>query len=159
MDPQTVDERMDSFEKRLQGRFDGMIRTEFVTRLGDTMANLDGWYLLEADSTLSPEELQPVSGGHARRHLDSLVAEILAEERGVWTTMVYAQSMEDPWIVKVFHPRRAGCGCGGGGGIVPWWVLTRIKPESSPFQPSESCAIPTADGTEKGLKTWLKKLF
>ncbi|MBF0182775.1 MAG: hypothetical protein HQM06_00095 [Magnetococcales bacterium] len=132
-----------SFAKRLSGRFDGMIRQEDAERLAHTMVDLDGWYLLEP-SRAPPA--QPVDGPTASRHLEQLLQEILREEKGVWSTMVYVQNQEDPWIIKVFHPRRAGCGCGGQGGIVPWWVLSRVKPEQvaewqiTACRPSESAA-------------------
>ena len=139
---------------RLEGRFDGMIREAHVTRLAETIATLDGWYLLEPGNLPSLGEMQPVSGGEAQRHLRGLVDEILREERGVWTTMVYVQSAEDPWIIKVFHPRRAGCGCGGSGGILPWWVLSRVRPDTLDLLSPEQCAIPAKPGG-----TWWKRLF
>ncbi|WP_130472028.1 hypothetical protein [Candidatus Magnetaquicoccus inordinatus] len=141
-----------SFAKRLSGRFDGMIRQEDAQRLAHTIANLDGWYLVEPHTD---PPAQTVDGPTASRHLEQLLEEILREESGVWSTMVYVQNQEDPWIVKVFHPRRAGCGCGGQGGIVPWWVLSRIKPEQiAEWQPA-SCR--TADKPTKGAlwKKWL----
>ncbi len=116
-----------SFSERLSGRFNGMIRQEDAQRLAETIAGLDGWYLVEP---LGTPPGQPVDGRTASRHLHDLLQEILLEERGVWSTLVYVQSQEDPWIIKVFHPRRAGCGCGGQGGILPWWVLSRIEPET-----------------------------
>ncbi|MEO5340878.1 MAG: hypothetical protein H7837_10270 [Magnetococcus sp. MYC-9] len=115
-----------SFADRLSGRFNGMVRQEDARRLAEDIARWDGWYLLEPQAAWSE---QPVDGQTASRHLQGLMQEILDEERGVWSTLVYVQSQEDPWIIKVFHPRRAGCGCGGQGGILPWWVLSRVKPE------------------------------
>ncbi|MEO5363727.1 MAG: hypothetical protein H7838_08900 [Magnetococcus sp. DMHC-8] len=132
-----------SFAERLAGRFNGMIRQEDARRLAETVAGMDGWYLLEP---LEKPPAEPVDGGTASRHLLGLLQEILTEERGVWSTLVYVQSQDDPWIIKVFHPRRAGCGCGGQGGILPWWVLSRIPPEPVPeWQPS-TCTPPARTG-------------
>lgn len=140
-----------SFTQRLDGRFDGMIHQKDAQRLAETMAQMDGWYLLEPQGSF-PE--QPVGGVVARQHLDTLLQEILHEEQGVWSTMVYVQSLEDPWIVKVFHPRRAGCGCGGGGEIIPWWVFSRIKPEPMAAWNASSCATSVPQ-----KKAWWKKLL
>ncbi|MBF0417819.1 MAG: hypothetical protein HQL86_06185 [Magnetococcales bacterium] len=140
------------FHQRLEGRFDGMIRLADLPVLGDAIARHDGWYVVEPRQPF-PE--QPVDGAAASLHLQELVDEILREERGVWTTMVYVQSIEDPRIIKVFHPRRAGCGCGGGGGILPWKVFTRFKPEPVPAWESTSCAVPSGERTA----SWFKKLF
>ncbi|MBF0178419.1 MAG: hypothetical protein HQM03_00170 [Magnetococcales bacterium] len=137
------------FHRRLTGRFDGMIRQKDVSTLGDEMARRDGWYVVEPNVPM-PET--PVSGAAARRDLDGLVAEILEVERGVWTTMVYAQSFEDPWIIKVFHPRRAGCGCGPGGGVLPWKVFTRFKPGPVPEWENVQCATGQGDATRR---SWL----
>ncbi|MBF0190671.1 MAG: hypothetical protein HQL99_05910 [Magnetococcales bacterium] len=141
------------FHQRLEGRFDGMIRLADVTALGSAVALCDGWYVLEPRVPF-PE--QPVDGREASARLNGMVEEILREERGVWSTMVYVQSAEDPWIIKVFHPRRAGCGCGGGGGILPWRVLTRFKPDPVPAWEEGGCALPTASASGK---SWLKKFF
>ncbi|MEO5347707.1 MAG: hypothetical protein H7834_15210 [Magnetococcus sp. YQC-9] len=149
----TIAERSSlAFHERLEGRFDGMIRLADLSKLGDAVASHDGWYVLEPKLPF-PEE--PVAGEVASSHLQELVNEILREERGVWTTMVYVQSIEDPCIIKVFHPRRAGCGCGGGGGILPWKVFTRFKPEPVPAWESTSCAVST--GGHKA--SWFQKLF
>ncbi|MBF0401440.1 MAG: hypothetical protein HQL90_11800 [Magnetococcales bacterium] len=138
-----------AFAERLTGRFDGMIRQEDARRLAETVALLDGWYLLEPQGS-QPD--QPVDGQTARHHLEGLLQEILREERGVWSTMVYVQSQEDPWIIKVFHPRRAGCGCGGQGGILPWWVLSRLKPEAVAEWDTAACAVPAAPKKSSWLK-------
>lgn len=114
-----------TFAERLNGRFDGLIRLHDLDQLCQHVAARDGWFLVEPGRE-SP--VSPVNGEAARCHLERLVEEILTEERGVWTTMVYAQSFEQPDIIKVFHPRRAGCGCGGKGGVLPWWVMTRVAP-------------------------------
>ncbi|MBF0370595.1 MAG: hypothetical protein HQL52_14170 [Magnetococcales bacterium] len=139
------------FNERWSGRFDGMIRLQDVAQLGDEVAARDGWYLMEPDGDLPKT---PVDGHMARQHLDTLVAEILEEEKGVWTTMVYVQSQEDPWVIKVFHPRRAGCGCGGGGGILPWWIISRVMPDPVLAWKKPTCATP---GEKKG--GWLKNLL
>ena len=140
-----------SFSQRLHGRFDGMVRQEDANALAEKMAQCDGWYLL--GPTLDAPPVHPVNGDAACRHLQGLLQEILTEERGVWSTMVYVQSLEDPWIIKVFHPRRAGCGCGGEGGILPWWILSRIQPEA--IIAENSVVVPPPQSG----KAWWKKLF
>ncbi|MEO5378520.1 MAG: hypothetical protein H7832_12180 [Magnetococcus sp. DMHC-6] len=133
------------FLERWGGSFEGMVRLEDAKQLGHKIAELDGWFLLDPKVTHTQES---VSGSIAWHLFEKLIAEILREEQGVWSTMVYVQSREDPWLIKVFHPRRAGCGCGGGGGggsgvILPWWIFSRIPPPEEPidqwFKPT--CAI------------------
>lgn len=148
-----------TFIQRLSGRFDGMIRLEDVARLEERMASADGWFLVEPGRPL-PE--CPVDGAHAREHLRVLVEEILTVEQGVWTTMVFAQSMEDPEVVKVYHPRRAGCGCGGGTDVKPWWVLSRVIPEPVPGWPSanmETCASGSGGTQPQEGLSWWNRLF
>ncbi|MBF0143217.1 MAG: hypothetical protein HQL59_07140 [Magnetococcales bacterium] len=141
-----------TFSQRLEGRFDGIFRLADLAPLGETVASREAWYLVSPGEA-TPAAAAPVTGGEARAHLEKLVAEILREERGEWTTMVYVQSLEDPWIIKVYHPRRAGCGCGGGGGILPWWVFSRIPPEPVPAWNPGVCAAPEAKAP------WWKSLF
>ena len=140
-----------SFTERLKGRFDGFVRLEDARRLAEKLGESDGWYLLEPGEAL-PEEAVP--GEIAQAHLDGLVDEILLDRKGRWTTMVYAQSFTDPMVIKVFHPRRAGCGCGPASDIKPWWVLTRTPPESIPaWETPEVC---DADAAPKGRSWWKK---
>ncbi|MBF0626643.1 MAG: hypothetical protein HQL91_00330 [Magnetococcales bacterium] len=142
------------FPQRLEGRFDGMIRLADVATLRNEVERLDGWYVVEPRQPL-PEA--PVEGSIVSAQLQDMVEEILREERGVWTTMVYVQSVENPEIIKVFHPRRAGCGCGGGGGILPWRVFSRFRPESVPAWDEGSCA--TNPGSTAAGKSWLRKFL
>lgn len=146
-----AENRPEGFRQRLNGRFDGLVRQEDTAGLGVTVAARNGWYLVDPQGELPGE---PVDGCAARDHLLVLVAEILREERGVWSTMVYVQNRNDPWIIKVFHPRRAGCGCGGGGGVTPWWVLTRLVPEAVPGWNGAACAVPATREV-----SWWRKIF
>lgn len=139
---------VDGFAARLQGRFDGMFRLDLVEELKSRVGERDGWYLVDPGEEEFPAV--PVAGAEAAMRLQSLVEEILEVERGVWTTMVYVQSQEDPQIIKVFHPRRAGCGCGPGQNVKPWWVLSRIPPEPvAAWRQEEVCGV----GEKRG-KWW-----
>ncbi|HIJ84103.1 MAG: hypothetical protein HW380_590 [Magnetococcales bacterium] len=151
MSRQAVKPQPSSFADRVNGAFDGLVRIDDARRLAVEIEALGSWYLNEP---AQGDRSEWVDGGRARRHLEGLLEEILREEKGVWTTMVYVQSRENPELIKVFHPRRAGCGCGGGGGIVPWWILSRVVPESVPGWGQASCEV-----VPQGKKGWLGKLF
>jgi hypothetical protein len=144
-----------SFSQRLNGRYNGIIRMADAWHLAAAVVAYDEWYIVDPENQ---DRLRSVGGSDAGCYLEELLEEILREEKGVWSTLVYVQEISNPQIIKVFHPRRAGCGCGGQGGIVPWRVLTRIKPEIIPKWQQESCEVHTSDTGNAGLK-WLKKLF
>ncbi|MBF0154378.1 MAG: hypothetical protein HQL64_11615 [Magnetococcales bacterium] len=141
-----------TFSQRLTDRFDGMIRLADVERLSTVVEHLNGWYLVEPGVAMPTTT---VDGIEASRHLAALVEEILEEERGVWTTMVYVQSQEDPWLIKVYHPRRAGCGCGGGGGIRPWWILSRTPPEPVAAWSEKGVCATAASSPSSWWKKWV----
>lgn len=143
--------QMRSFRDKVNGPFDGLVKIDDARKLAAEIETMGPWYLNEP--TLGGEAAL-VDGTQARGHLERLLEEILREEKGVWTTMVYVQSRQNPELIKVFHPRRAGCGCGGGGGIVPWWILSRDVPESVPGWTQSACAVDS--GSKKG---WLGKFF
>ncbi|MBF0187198.1 MAG: hypothetical protein HQL50_04660 [Magnetococcales bacterium] len=154
----SVKDHNTGFSKQLNGRFDGMIRLEDIEQLKEAIALHNDWFLIEPGEPL-PETT--ISGYRARDELTTLVDEILEEERGVWSTMVYVQSKSDPHIVKVFHPRRAGCGCGAGGGIKPWRVLTRVQPEPvAEWETADSCTPQSVENetTTPPVPLW-KRLF
>ncbi|MBF0357883.1 MAG: hypothetical protein HQL70_04695 [Magnetococcales bacterium] len=144
-----------SFSERLKGRFNGMVRLADAWHLAAAVVEYNDWYMV--DPTCQ-EQACRVSGADVGCHLEELLEEILREEKGVWSTMVYVQDITDPQIIKIYHPRRAGCGCGGQGGIVPWWVLTRVEPEIVPEWQQESCGVDSLDSAGGGL-SWLKKIF
>ncbi|MGN7613277.1 hypothetical protein ACQZV8_14475 [Magnetococcales bacterium HHB-1] len=142
------------FLHRLKGRFDGLIRMDDLVHLNQFISDHDGWYLFEPGAAIPSET---VSGDAACYHLESLIEEILREERGIWTTMVYIQNIDHPEIIKVFHPRRAGCGCGGGSSAIkPWWILSRIKPQAHPSWQNTGCEI-SIESEKKDKKSWWKR--
>ena len=143
-----------TFPQRLKGRFNGLVRLADAWTLAAGVVAYEGWYLLDPSK---PAEIKEVSGSEVGCHLEELLEEILREEKGVWSTLVYVQDIQDPQIIKVYHPRRAGCGCGGQGGILPWWVLTRIKPEPVPEWEQASAELNRPE--KRGGFPWLKKLF
>lgn len=140
-----------SFKDRVSGPFDGLVRIDDARQLAVEIETIGPWYLFEP--TLGGQATL-VDGTRARGHLEGLLEEILREEKGVWTTMVYVQSRHNPELIKVFHPRRAGCGCGGGDVIVPWWIMSRDVPESIPGWTQSACSIDSG-----GKKSWLGKFF
>ncbi|MBF0455242.1 MAG: hypothetical protein HQL72_10560 [Magnetococcales bacterium] len=144
-----------SFPQRLNGRFSGVVKLADAWYLAAAITEYEGWFLLDPSR---PGEVLKMSGLDAGCHFEGLLDEILREEKGVWSTLVYVQELKDPRIIKVFHPRRAGCGCGGEGGIVPWWVLTRITPEPVPEWEPSSCEIKPA-ASKSGLFSWIKRLL
>ncbi len=144
-----------TFPQRLKGRFDGMVRLADAFHLASAVVEHEVWYVIEPSK---PEEVRKVTGAEVGCHLEELLEEILREENGVWSTLVYVQEFTNPEIIKVYHPRRAGCGCGGTGGILPWWVLTRVEPEPVPEWQEASCETESGSQSGGGF-AWIRKLF
>ncbi|MEG3640189.1 hypothetical protein [Magnetococcus sp. PR-3] len=142
------------FTERLKGTFDGLFRLEDARTLGEKLNQMGAWYVVQPDALDQP--VDPMSAEAASQHYHTLVEEILAAEKGIWSTMVYVQSQEDPQLIKVYHPKRAGCGCGGSSGITPWWLFSKAQPEPVPqWQKSESCELPANGEAKKGFITRL----
>ncbi|OSM02176.1 hypothetical protein MAIT1_02277 [Magnetofaba australis IT-1] len=137
-----------------------MIRIEDVHSLGERMAAFSAWWVCEP---LGEEEIvEKMDGEQAQRLLLSLADEILREEKGVWSTMVYSQRIDDVKIIKVYHPRRAGSSCGGGKSkIAPWWVFVNVEPHAWPeWKPKAEPATPAkAEAMKAAGRTWWKKVF
>lgn len=144
-----------SFLQRINGRYNGLVRLADAFHLAAAVVEYNGWYLLEPSKQ---DCVRKATGAEVGCHLEELLEEILREEQGIWSTLIYVQDITDPQIIKVYHPRRAGCGCGGGGGIIPWWVLSRIAPEQVPEWQQDSCATSGSQAKSGGLG-WFKKLF
>ncbi|ABK43908.1 hypothetical protein Mmc1_1397 [Magnetococcus marinus MC-1] len=137
------------FNERLKGSFDGMFRLEDARALGERLAQHGDWYAVQPENLDQPHT--PLTAQAARAHYLTLVEEILAAEKGVWSTMVYVQSQEEPRLIKIYHPKRAGCGCGGSGGILPWWIFSKEQPQPVPQWQQASTKCEMSEHPKRGL--------
>nr|CRH06795.1 conserved protein of unknown function [Candidatus Magnetococcus massalia] len=145
------------FDERIKGTFDGLFRLEDAQALGVHLEEMGDWYICTPEQL--GEQIKPSTGHEARELYETLVAEILKVERGTWSTMVYVQEMHDPALIKVYHPKRSGCGCGSGGGILPWYLFSQVEPMVIPeWQKSESSCVAVANTSQEPRKGWLQRL-
>ena len=82
--------------------------------------------------------------------LDDLDRLLRCEHAEDYCGLAYADDLEQPSLVKIYHPRRMGKVCGSSGEpIPPAWVISAVPPGdlSTPPLPAVS-----------GWRTWLERL-
>ncbi len=117
-----------SFQQHYRGRFRGVLRWHQLDALWQAVRERPrGWYAYLVSAEL-PES--PLSEDDLLRFL-SEVDHLLRQEHDYdYCGIVYADSLEQPEMIKIFDPNNLGASCGSSGRIIPpRWLLTRIPPE------------------------------
>ncbi len=123
-----MDERLNDYKSRVNGRFLGVLRWPQFDTLWQALENdAHGWYVYEPEKQDPPTS--PLSLEQMRNFLETASAylrEGCTEDR---CGAVYADSLEQPDFIKIYNPRLMG-GCGMGRAPLPQWLLSRVQPVS-----------------------------
>ena len=98
-------------------------------QLSDFWARLDpaaGWYLYALGEA---RPLEPADAEHVlafTREIDSLLRR---EHHEDYCGIVYADSVDDPSLIKIYDPSHLGTSCGSSKHrILPGWVMSKMPP-------------------------------
>lgn len=116
-----------SFEDRLDGRFEGILRWEDLTRFWDRLiAQNKPWYIYEVGLAV-PTQLQ--SPEDVKKTVKSIDTFLHKEHDHDYCGIVYADDVQNPTLVKVLNPNNLGASCGTGGvKIWPKYILSLEPP-------------------------------
>ncbi len=116
-----------SFEQRLSGRFEGVLRWPDLDALWvQVKASKTPWHIYEVGMDVPDRQIPE----------DMLVDEINAIDKTLrdnhdqdYCGIVYVDDPDAPTLVKVFGPKNLGASCGSSGSKTwPRWILSHIPP-------------------------------
>lgn len=140
---------MSQFLTAFDGSFTAALRWHHLDALWDAVrADADGGWFIYTIGETPPDT--PAA-------LDALVyfiaetdALLRAEHKEDYCGIVYADNLQRPAFIKIYHPRRLGSVCGSSGQrTLPGWILSKLQPED--------VVVPPAPATH-GWKIW-NRLF
>lgn len=108
------------------GRMSGVLRWPQLDALWRKLDADDGWYLYEIGSPLPDTTLNEAQLAKAIAEMDAFLRR---EHDESYCGVVYADSLQNPQLIKVYHPKKMGASCGcSGSTILPRWTLSRQAP-------------------------------
>jgi hypothetical protein len=136
------------FYEHYRGYFGGVLHWQQLDELWlNVRKNPQGWYAYFINENL-PENSLSVS------ELEKFIIEVDTllhrDHEHDYCGIVYADSKEQPQMIKIFDPNNLGSSCGSCGKVIPpRWLLTKIKPEHI----NDDSVVPA------NRKRWWDKIF
>jgi hypothetical protein len=118
-----------SFQQRLQGRFEGILRWQQLDELWPKLKQSEAdWYFYQVGSPLPETAL---SGAALAESIDGLDALLRQEHDYDYCGIVYADDLKQPTLVKVYDPSNLGSSCSHPGAppIPPRWIISQYPPQ------------------------------
>jgi len=111
-----------------QGRFIGIMQWNDCNVLLEKLITkpADNWYLYD---TLSPVPQTTMSADKLVKNLTKIHNILKTEHQERYCGIVYADDLNNPSFVKIFHPNNLGKTCGSSEHPpIPQWLLSKTKP-------------------------------
>ena len=132
-----------------KGRFTSAMRWPQLDALWDVLHQQnDGEWFVYAVGEKPPEK--PVTSEQFDRFLGKINELLRQEHDHDYCGIVYADSLADPTIIKIYDPTIPGGSCGlSARPPLPGWILSRLQPID----------LPEAMQPPKNRRSWWQKLF
>ncbi|MDH5228978.1 MAG: hypothetical protein OEY38_02860 [Gammaproteobacteria bacterium] len=116
------------FLKAFQGKFIGILSwqqwDEFRQQLINT-ASAD-WYIHRVGEPIPEHTISEIQFIHFLEQIDRLFHE---KHQARVFGLVYTDDLQQPTLIKLYHPKNLGATCGSSGSrVLPGWVLSHLKP-------------------------------
>ncbi|NBC12673.1 MAG: hypothetical protein GVY09_04905 [Gammaproteobacteria bacterium] len=124
-----VPDALNSFLDRFRGSFTSTLRwhqlDELWQRLGSDADA--GWYLYDLDAPAPPQA--PADAAAVKTFITNLDHLLRREHREDYCGIVYADDLQAPTFVKIYHPKRLGVACGfSDQPPLPGWIMSLTAP-------------------------------
>ena len=118
-----------SFIDTYTGRSSGVLRWPQLDALWLTVqASAAPWYVYKIGTDVPGK---PASAAELKQFIeetDAFLREIHDEK---YCGVVYTDSFDAPTLLKIYHPKKMGAGCGSAGHtILPLWTLSTLPPSN-----------------------------
>ncbi|MEE9447347.1 MAG: hypothetical protein V3V09_05260 [Arenicellales bacterium] len=109
-----------------QSRMHGVLRWPQWDAIWQNLNADDGWYLYEIGAELPGATLNEAELKSQLIDIDQFLRE---EHDADYCGVVYTDDLNDPSLLKIYHPRKMGASCGSSGStVLPKWTLSKTSP-------------------------------
>lgn len=136
------------FQQKYHGKVISALRWQQLDALWEAVkAQPEGWYAYFVSEELPQTTL---SAAELARFIEEVDGLLRREHEYDYCGIVYADSFQEPSLIKIFDPHNLGSSCGSSGKIIPpRWLLSRLPPEH----------VEDEAPTPMGRKRWWQKIF
>lgn len=117
---------MSDFLTSYNGRMSGVLRWAQLDEIWKNIDANDGWYLYQIGAAL-PDTV--ITTEQLKQSIADIDAFLHEQHDAEYCGVVYADSLNDPSLLKIYHPRKMGASCGSSGStVLPKWTLSKQPP-------------------------------
>jgi hypothetical protein len=114
------------FLETYTGRMSGVLRWPQLDKLWRNLDANDGWYLYEPGNEIPAS---PINRDDLQIAIGQMDAFLHQEHNAEYCGVVYTDELDDPSLLKIYHPKKMGASCGSSGStVLPKWTLSRHPP-------------------------------
>ena len=114
------------FLQTYTSRMSGVLRWPQLDKLWQKLDAGEGWYLYEIGNDVPTRPLDSPALQQAVKQIDAFLRQ---EHDAEYCGVVYADSLINPGVLKIYHPKKMGASCGSSGStVLPKWTLSRQPP-------------------------------
>ena len=114
------------FLQTYTGRMSGVLRWPQLDKLWHSLDANDGWYLYELGNDIPTS---PVNHDDLQMAIGQMDTFLRQEHNAEYCGVVYTDDIDDPSLLKIYHPKKMGASCGSSGStVLPRWTLSRRPP-------------------------------
>jgi hypothetical protein len=108
------------------GRTSGVLRWPQLDELWTRLAAESGWYLYEIGRDPPTATIEPSALEQSIREINGFLR---TEHDADYCGVVYADDLNTPQLLKIYHPKKMGASCGSSGStVLPKWTLSTQLP-------------------------------
>ena len=114
------------FLSAYNGRMKGVLRWPQLDAIWRNLDTSTPWYLYEIGGEVPSEASDVETLRPALKEIDTFLH---AQHDADYCGVVYADDLEAPSLLKIYHPRKMGASCGSSGStVLPKWTLSQLPP-------------------------------
>ena len=117
---------MNDFLKAYNGRMSGVLKWSQLDSIWRGLNTDNAWYLYEIGRPVPSKTIDGKTLKKAIREIDRFLHQ---EHEVNYCGVVYADKLESPNFLKIYHPKKMGASCGSSGStVLPKWTLSKLPP-------------------------------
>ncbi len=108
------------------GRMSGVLRWPKLDEIWQTLDMKQQWYLYEIGDVVPKHPIDAIELKQSIQDIDYFLHE---QHDADYCGVVYADNLDSPSLLKIYHPRKMGASCGSSSStVLPKWTLSTLPP-------------------------------